>query len=34
MIEYWKNNNFCILKEKKMPIQIKDKNGIGNAEEL
>ena len=34
MIEYWKNNDFCILKEKMMPVQIKDQNGIGNAEEL
>ena len=34
MIEYWKNNDFCILKEKMMPIQIKDQNAIGNAEEL
>ena len=28
MIEYWKNNDFCILKEKMMPIQIKDQNAI------
>ena len=34
MIEYWKNNDFCILKEKMMPVQIKDQNRIGNAEEL
>lgn len=23
MIEYWKANDFCVLKEKLMPVQIK-----------
>lgn len=34
MMEHWRNDNFCILKEKMIPLQIKDQKEIGNAEEL
>ena len=34
MIEHYRNDNFCIQKEKIMPIQIKVQNEIGNAGEL
>ena len=34
MTEHWKNDNFCISKEKIMPIQIKYHKDIDNADEL
>lgn len=34
MIEHWKNDNFCILKEKLIPVQIKLQKNIINADEL
>jgi len=34
MIEHWTNDNFHIVKEKLMPVQIKDQKGISNANEL
>lgn len=34
MIEHWTNDNFCIVKEKMMPLQIKAQHGISNAKEL
>lgn len=34
MLEYWKDEDYCVLKEKMIPVAVKDSKGVKNTEEL
>ena len=34
MVEYWKNDDFCVVKENCLPVAIRDSKGVDEVEEF